>query len=134
MKAENVVVHYRDGRLLKGSVLDFNPPAIVFHLRPFDSQPDAAPIRVDITELKAVFFVRDLTGNSRYVYRQEFKKDRPPVGRRVKVTFGDGEVLVGWTTNLGEPGDNFFLFPADTQGNMLRVFVVGTHVREIIPL
>ena len=55
----------------------------------------------------------------------------PPVGRRIKVAFRDGEVLVGTTTGYqpGRPG--FFLVSADVDSNNERCFVVTTAAREI---
>ena len=133
MKADTVVIHFLDGRLLKGATEDFFPPATTFHIRPADAGDEAVPACIRLADLKAVFFVRDLTGDSKYVYRNRFSKGQRFTGQKVRVTFGDGEVMVGWTMGYGEPGPGFFLFPADTNGNTQRVFVISANAREIAP-
>jgi hypothetical protein len=63
--------------------------------------------------------------------RQEFDPARPVLGRKIKVIFNDGEVLVGTTQGYqtGRPG--FFIIPADPDSNIERCFVVATAAREI---
>ena len=131
MKAQNVVVRYQDGRLLKGTTLDFNPPGPTFHVRLADAGEDVPGVLVNLNELKAVFFVRDLAGDRTHVDRKRFDKDQPFTGRKVTVTFVDGEVVVGWTLGYGESGPGFFLFPADTQCNSQRMYVVTANARSV---
>ena len=131
MKANNVVVRFLDGRLLKGSTEDFRPPVAKFHLAPFDAPEGAAPVCVHLAELKAVFFVRDVVGDRAHVPRNQFVKDQPFMGRKVRVVFADREVIVGWTMGYGEPGPGFFLFPADLQRNTHRLYVVAANATEI---
>jgi hypothetical protein len=47
-----------------------------------------------------------------------------PQGRKVVVTFQDGEVLTGSTLGYRAGDRGFFMQPADSQSNNLRVFVV----------
>jgi hypothetical protein len=53
------------------------------------------------------------------------------VGKKIKVIFRDGEELVGTTQGYqtGRPG--FFLFPADKQSNIDRVFVLVAATRSV---
>jgi hypothetical protein len=52
-------------------------------------------------------------------------------GRRLEVTFLDGEVLVGSTMNYQPHGPGFFLLPADPGSNNLRTFVVSGSTRHV---
>ena len=102
-----IVVRYRDGHLSKGFTHDFHPSRNQFSLWP---SVDAAPSErmfVPASQLKAVFFVRDFQGNADYVEQRTF--DGPAEGRRIEVTFGDDEVLVGSTLNYRTDGLGFFL-------------------------
>jgi hypothetical protein len=56
---------------------------------------------------------------------------RPGAGRRIKVAFKDGEVLVGTTQGYqpGRPG--FFLVPADPSSNIERCYVLSAATQEI---
>jgi hypothetical protein len=62
------------------------------------------------------------------VERQTF--ETPPHGRKLEVTFLDGEVIVGSTLNYRPEGLGFFLCPADPRSNNLRIFVVCGSVRR----
>jgi len=124
-----IVVRYRGGQLSKGFTHDFHPSRNQFSLWP---SVDAAPSErmfVPASQLKAVFFVRDFQGNADYVEQRTF--DGPAEGRRIEVTFGDDEVLVGSTLNYRTDGLGFFLTPADSRGNNLRVFVVSSAIRHV---
>jgi Family of unknown function (DUF6982) len=124
-----IVVRYTDGRLLKGYTCDFLATKRYFHLAPAPDAPKAARITVPVGHLKAIFFVRDFTGESRYVERKTF--DHHTAGRRVAITFLDDEQLVGATLNYRPDGDGFFVIPADPKSNNLRVFVVARAVRHV---
>jgi len=125
-----IVVRYRDRRLLKGSTTDFVPTKDVFHLSSADSAA-AEPVEVRLSELKAVFFVKELNGNPGYQERKEFDPARPPVGRKIGVVFNDGELLVG-TTEDYQPGCSaFFVTPADPRSNNERCFVVSNAVKDV---
>jgi hypothetical protein len=124
------VVHYKDGRILKGFTSDFLPHREVFQLAATDS-PDAKVVEVWAPDLKAVFFVKDLTGNPRRVDSNEFDPAVPVVGQKVRVLFQDGEQLVG-TTESYDPGrKGFFLVPADSRSNIERCYVVVAATQEI---
>ena len=126
-----VVVRYRDGRITKGSTLDFSPERPSFHLLPVEAEPAGTPIEVGIHELKAVFFVRDFGGRREYDEQKLFPEGKRPPGRKVEVTFEDGEVLVGYTLSYDRKRPGFVLFPADPESNNLSVFVVFAAARKI---
>ena len=46
-------------------------------------------------------------------------------GKKIEVTFKDGEVLVGTTMGYDAQRPGFFLFPADDTTNNTRTFVVA---------
>jgi hypothetical protein len=126
-----IVVRYMDGRILKGTSVDFMPNKDLFHIVPLDAPPGKKPQEIHARELKAVFFVKDYEGNAQYKERKEFSPDVRAAGRKIKVVFKDKELLVG-TTQGYQPGrQGFFVFPADTQSNIERCYVVSTAVKEV---
>ena len=126
-----IVVRYQDGRLTKGFTSDFMPNKDVFHVVLANSSPDAKPVIVNMVELKAVFFVKDFVGNSEYNDKKDFDPAKPVSGRKIKVVFKDGESLVG-TTQGYQPGrQGFFVFPADSQSNIERFFVVSLAAKTV---
>jgi hypothetical protein len=86
-------------------------------------------VKVVVSELKAVFFVKSLVGNAAYHEVKEF--DGPTSGRKVQVTFNDGEVLVGSTQAYQADRPGFFLVPADPQSNNERIYVVAGAVQKV---
>lgn len=122
-----VVARFMDGRTLKGTTQDFAVGRDFFHVLP--PEPGAAPERVPIPLLKAVFFVKDHTGNKDYNEVKKFDKLVP--GRKLQVTFKDGEVLVGSTAGYDGNRPGFFLTPADPKSNNDRIYVVAKAVRSV---
>ena len=124
-----VVVRYMDGELIRGFSYDFHPTHQQFCVWPtINAEPNQRRV-VALAHLKAVFFVRELEGDPTYNERKSF--DRPMTGRRLEVTFLDGEVLVGSTMNYQPHGPGFFLLPADPGSNNIRTFVVSGSTRHV---
>jgi hypothetical protein len=130
MELLKVVARYIDGRIIKGFSQDFFPNKDHFHVSPVD-KPSGETVEVLVKELKAVFFVRDFAGNYQYEERKEYIQGDKPSGRKIEVTFKDGEVLVGTTLGYDPARPGFFLFPADPKSNNIRVFAVTTAVKKV---
>jgi hypothetical protein len=126
---QKIVVRYRDGRLLKGFTHDFHPSRTHFSLWPSLNAAPAERVHIPTSQLKGVFFVRDFDGNPERSDSRVF--DHAPAGRRLEVTFGDDEVLVGSTLSYRPEGLGFFVIPADRGVNNLRVFVVSGAIRHV---
>jgi hypothetical protein len=126
-----VVARFSDGRLVKGATADFVPGKVRFHVSVAMAPAGSEVVEIAIKELKALFFVKDLAGDPKRSDRNEFDPSSPPVGRRIRVVFKDGEVLVG-TTHGYQPGrPGFFLVPADPGSNIERCYVVSGSTQEI---
>jgi hypothetical protein len=130
MERVKVVVRYSDGRLIKGSTQDFFPNKEHFHLIPADN-PSGGAIEVSVNNLKAIFMVRDFIGDPLYKERKKYIEGEKPSGRKVEVTFIDGEVLVGSTLSYDLKRQGFFIFPADPKSNSIRVYVVSSAVEKV---
>lgn len=123
-----VVVAYLDGRRARGCVFDFSALKDTFRLSPENGQQQKGP-EVSLKELKAVFFVKDFRGDSRYRESKKVESGKP--GRKIEVTFSDGEKIVGTTQGYNPQAKGFFVFPADAKSNTVRVFVVNWNVRDV---
>jgi hypothetical protein len=125
-----IVVRFQDGRLVKGTTTDFLPTKDVFHVV-VAGDPSAKPMEVRVGNLKAVFFVKDFSGNAEYAEKRTFDASKPAMGRKLQVVFKDGEILTG-TTQGYQPGRvGFFVFPADAHSNNDRCFVVSAAVKDV---
>ena len=91
MAGNRVVARFRDGKRIKGLTTDFVPTRDFFHV----SLDDGTVVTVRHLDLKAVFFVRDFAGDPSHRRTNEFPADRPVSGRKIRVVFSDGEILIG---------------------------------------
>jgi len=130
MEPVKVVARYVNGKRVKGFSQDFFPNKDRFRVYPA-AKPSGEAAEVLVKELKAVFFVQDFAGNSLYHERKKYLEGEKPSGRKVEVTFMDGEVLVGTTLGYDPNRPGFFLFPADPKSNNIRVFAVSTAVKKV---
>jgi hypothetical protein len=126
-----VVARFADGRIVKGSTSDFVPGKESFHVSANGAPPGSKPLRVQMSDLKALIFVKDFSGNPLHEERKEFDAAQSAPGRRIRVVFKDGEVMVGTTQGYqpGRPG--LFLVPADPDTNIERCYVVAAATRDI---
>jgi small nuclear ribonucleoprotein (snRNP)-like protein len=124
-KIENkVVVHLRDGRIIKGYTYDFNPSRETFHLADIQNLNQATELSTSL--MKAVFFVKTFEGDKNHPNPEDFSMEslKDTSGLKVKVTFFDGELLYGTTHGYSPQRAGFFVFPADKTINNDRVFVI----------
>lgn len=126
-----IVVRYQDGRIEKGATNNFSPEKDSFHLNPVNALPDTKPTRVSLQDLKAIFFVKTFGGNPKYKDKNQFDGDKIVVHRKIKVTFKDGEVLMGTSYDYKPASTGFFIFPADSQSNIERCFIIKASTREV---
>lgn len=129
IEGQLVVARFVDGRLLKGTTRDFGPNKPKFHLFPWGEETDK-PLDIPVGALKALFFVKSYDGDSDFVPAQSFDDARGQ-GRKVVVTFKDGEVMAGFTMGYNPKSQGFFLIPVDPGGNNARVFAVNAAVRKV---
>ena len=130
MEKLKVVVRFSDGKLIKGFTEDFFPNKERFHVVPADN-PSGRAIEVSTKDLKAIFLVRDFIGDSLYNERKKYMEGEKPSGKKVEVTFIDGEVLVGSTLGYDAKRQGFFIFPADPKSNNIRVYTVCSAIEKV---
>jgi hypothetical protein len=131
-----VVARYRDGKMVKGVTHDFGPQKKVFHVSTGEKQGsmlDGKAFEISLSELKAVFFVKSLEGSQGPSSLKEIVEERleAPGLMKVKITFFDGEILVGTTHGYNPEREGFFIVPLERDSNNLRVFVVSSAVKAV---
>jgi hypothetical protein len=122
------VVAFLDGRRMKGFIFNFSAIKETFRLFPDELQKKAGT-DVMMRELKAVFFVKDFSGNPDYTETADVSA--PKHGRKIDVEFRDGEKLAGMTDAYNAQKLGFFIFPLDSKSNNLRIFVVNKNVLRV---
>jgi hypothetical protein len=125
-----LVVRYLDGRMLKGYGRDFQPTRGMVDLWSDPDGPVDSRMTIPLAQLKAVFFVHDFEGDSAYV-GQPATTEGSGIGRRITITFVDGEVLRGTTLSYSQNGPGFFVSPLDSKTNNLKMFVLAGAIRHV---
>jgi hypothetical protein len=133
MIQEKIVAHYQDGRLLKGVTTNFVPNKDFFHFIPMSSPPGSKLLELRTAGLKGLFFVKEFGGNPDYKEKKDFDSQELSVGRKIRVVFKDGELMVGTTVRYPHPQDcpGFFVVPADTNSNNECCFVVKSATQQV---
>lgn len=128
-QANKVVVALLDGRRLKGYIYDFSPMKDGFNLLPAENPLQERGVNVAMKELKAVFFVRDFAGQP--THQEGLQADSHAHGRKIEVSFRDGEKLLGRTEAYNPQKPGFFMFPEDPESNNIRIFVASRNARQV---
>ena len=136
-KVQNLVVaRYRDGKMVRGVTHDFGPQKKVFHVSTREKHGrtlDGKAFEISLSELKAVFFVKSLEGRQGPPSLKEVVEEKleAPGLMKVRITFFDGEILLGTTHGYNPEREGFFIDPLERDSNNLRVFVVSSAVKEV---
>jgi hypothetical protein len=128
-KMNRAVVAFLDGRRLKGYLLNFSALKENFKLFPSEPAQHQSGSDILLKDLKAIFFVKEFAGNPDR--SRTPSDDAPKHGRKVVVTFMDGEELSGTTEGYNPQKLGFFMFPLEKDSNNLRVFVINKNVRQV---
>jgi hypothetical protein len=126
---QKIVVNMRSGVVHKGFTHDFSPKRETFHVLP--AEGGGLPVRINIDDMKAMFWVKDYLGNREFVARREFDAARAAEGRRAILTFADGETMWGAVTEDDPSLPGFWFVPSDERDNNLKVFVVRKGLKEL---
>jgi len=129
MPGNMVVVHYKEGKIIKGTIADFLPKKTTFHLIVGGMLGEEVK-EISVNDLKAVFFVKSFDGHRHYDEIKDFSV-HPIPGKSIKVLFEDEEVIFGYTHVINYEHPGFFIIPADPTSNNERIFVVFSALKEL---
>jgi hypothetical protein len=127
--ANEVVAHFLDGRLVKGTTLDVDPGRPTCHIK----TAERGMVQIMLAELKALFFVRTLGGDPSYHEGTAVDSSdaRSRGSTQIELQFADGERLVGLTPRFPPVRPFFYVLPADERSNNIRILVNRLAVRRL---
>ena len=125
MKREQIVVHFSDGHVKKGTTSDFEPDRNSFSMKTIDGEQ----VEVNIVGIKSIFFVKEFEGEKRFSYK--YKDNIPDIGRKIKVEYNDGEIIIGYVFGYSSKSQGFLMVPADLDGNNLRIYAVAEAIKKV---
>ena len=126
-----VIAIFSGGSHSSGFVFDFLPTRESCQIFPMESPYAGKPQEVDVRQLKSIFFVKEFTDLEPYDIGEFIGVAH---GKKVEVIFHDGGRLVGTTQGYNPHRLGFFVIPAKTTGNIIRVFVVNANVSQVRPI
>lgn len=138
MDKEKVILHFMDGRIIRGYLRSINPAQETIPVKTKEGER-----KVNLSELKAIYFVKTFKGDRVYQEKKVYGLTRSK-GKRVLVKFKDGEFLTGflkgpipWKKGFflfpPDPSQKgFFLLPTDEEGNNKEIFVINSSIQEVV--
>jgi hypothetical protein len=127
-----VVARYCDGRMVKGITYDFGPLKKMFHI-----VSDTAGVKttheISSPDLKALFFVKTLDGNKDAMAPHTISNEALHATgmMKLKITFFDGEVLLGTSAGYTPGREGFFIVPLEESSNNIRVYIIGSSTKQV---
>ena len=122
-----VVLRFRDGHLTHAVLTrNFTPLDFAVEARAEEGEK----LQVNISELKAVFFLKDPGRREAELQIGTVVAD-PPVGAPARVEFFDGEVIHGIVQEYRMENSGFFLYPTSPESNNEKVFVVARSINTL---
>lgn len=122
-----VVLRFRDGNLTRCSLTrEFTPLDFAVEA----TNAEGKPVRVNISELKAVFFLKDPRRREAELQLGSTVAD-PPGGAPARVEFFDGEIIHGVVQEYRMEDSGFFLYPTSPESNNEMVFVVARAINTL---
>lgn len=121
-----IVVRFADGRVAKGTTEDLATNKVLFRLTEAET---GNRMEINIDCLKAIFFVKTFDGRPEYSEKHDV--ERFGLGKKIKVSFSDGETLVGYTQGFSPTRASFIVFPCDPDGNNEKVFVITAAAKKV---
>lgn len=135
---EKVVLHFTDGKTLRGYLKSINPGSEIISIETKEGEK-----KVNLSDLKAIYFVKTFKGARTYQEKKLYGLTRAK-GKRILVKFKDGEFLTGFLEGsipwkkgffLDHPDPSlkgFFILPTDEGSNNIKIFVINSSVEEVI--
>jgi hypothetical protein len=116
-----LVVHLRNGKLIKGTTLHIDPDEMGFYMTAIRKYHDPVRTWVEFADVKSVYRVKDFDG---HFSPSENVREYVPKHNEVKVTYYDGEKLEGYVIGQYDPTHpRFWLIPARPDTNNISVLV-----------
>ncbi len=121
---KKVIVRFCDRRIVMGGTSNFKSNREIFHVT--ESDDEKKIMEISMSQLKAIFFVKTLEKGKDLLSPEDFSIEsfNEVTGRKVKITFHDGEVMYGIVHGYTPHMKGFFIFPADKESNNERAFVI----------
>ena len=122
-----VVLRFRDGNLTRCILMrEFTPLDFAVEAETDDGET----IQINISDLKAIFFLKDPSRRGAEVQIGATAVE-PPAGAPARVEFFDGEIVHGRVQEYRMENSGFFLYPTSPESNNELIFVVARAINTL---
>jgi hypothetical protein len=122
-----VVLRFRNGNLSRGVLTrEFTPLDFALEAE----SEDGEKLQVNISDLKAVFFLKD-PGRREAEMQIGTVVGETPQGAPARVEFFDGEIIHGVVQEYRMENSGFFLYPTSPESNNEKIFVVARSINTL---
>lgn len=125
------MAHYLTKEVRKGVAYDFSSESPMLHLVEYSGAGEKAVHKINLSLVKAIFFVKDHEGNSIYKEKNEFEPGKTVYGKKIAVDFHDGETIVGYSISNPVMKKRFFMVPVDANGNNTKIFINTDTIKDL---
>ncbi len=120
MLSDKVVARFLMGKTLEGTLILFDPSTGILKLRIGSEKRE-----LDCSVLKAIFFLRRPAASP---LAESYLKAG---GKKICVTFADGEKITGYSYGLRPLQKGFYLFPVHANDRNERIYVIRKNTLRI---
>jgi hypothetical protein len=130
IELEKVIIQDKGGRIFEGYTDNFSPSIPCFHIFQRSDESTYTHTKVYFDGLKLIFFEHDHEDIPFDNDDEHLPINQISSGRKLEITFHDGEVIIGTWIDCSPNNHGFFLL---TDGNNItkRVFVCNASIRKI---
>jgi Family of unknown function (DUF6982) len=115
-----VVARFIAGETIEGNLIRFEPGPGILQLRTGSGKRN-----LNCSELKALFFLRRPSAS---ILPESYLK---PGGKKVRVTFVDGEEITGYSYGLHPLQKGFYLYPINKDDRNERIYIFRKYAQRI---
>ena len=128
-RMNKVVARHADGTIVKGTSMNVDVSKPTIHVRTSDGKMTG----VRLADLKALFFVKSLEGDSAHNEAMAAAPADPRArgSHLIEMRFRDGERLVAFANRFPPAGAFFFVVPVDSASNNVRILVNRAELHSI---
>ena len=130
IEMEKVIIEDKDGRIFEGYTDNFSPIIPFFHIFQMIGTSTYTHTKVYFDGLKLISFVHGHTDIPFNSDNEHLPIHRISSGRKIEITFHDGEVMIGTWTECPLNNHGFFLL-TDGNNTAKKVFVCNASIRKI---
>lgn len=128
---QTVIARLNSGLVIQGFTADFNPERIAFRVT---SAEGGRGVEVKMKDLKALFFLKGESPAPDFRRARGWVPPPDPIrdGKKIAVTFADGETMVGYTLGYRPEKVGFWFYPGMASSPHEKIWICASAVGSVL--